>query len=324
MTPALRVSGVVRRFRDKVALDGVDLEVSPGAVHALIGPNGAGKTTLLRAATGLLDPDEGSITVMGVDTRSDPLEVRRRIGFVASGDRTFYLRVSGLENLSFFGRLYGLSRRESLLRGRAAMADVGLEAAARERVGSYSHGMQKRLGMARALMVDPPVLLVDEATHDLDPEAARTVRDLVVAAAGRGTAVLWTTQRLEELHGFADAVTVLSTGRVRFAGTVPELAARASVRSYLLRLPAATPADVRGWDAALGDAAALELAPELGVEHARLVLGPGSRLGSAVAQLERLGASVDGCAETRSTLEDAFLRLTARPAGDPDPMLAVP
>ena len=118
---------------------------------------------------------------------------------------------------------------------------MGLEDSARVRVGVYSHGMQKRLAVARALLVDPAVLLVDEATHDLDPEAAENVRSLVRDLAGRGTAIIWTTQRVDEVRGFADSVTLLARGRTRFAGTVAQLMAHAFPRRYLLRL-----ADVRG------------------------------------------------------------------------------
>src|SRR3954462_1804870 len=217
----ISVRDVERRFGDVQALRGVSLAVAAGQIHALLGPNGAGKTTLLRILTGLVEPDAGSVSLLGgaVD--------KRCLGFVPSGDRSFYLRLSGEENLLFFGRLQGLSKREARLRAREALADVGLADAARRRVLAYSHGMQKRLSVARALLTEPPVLLVDEATHDLDPEAAVQVRELIRDLAANGTAVLWTTQRIEEIRGFADRVTFLAGGRVHFAGPVAELLTRA-------------------------------------------------------------------------------------------------
>src|SRR5204863_3914001 len=109
-------------------------------------------------------PDSGSVYVTGIDVEADPMSVRRTIGFFPSGDRTFYQRISGGENLTFFGRLNGLSRGEAMRRAQQRLADVGLSDAARQRVGLYSHGMQKRLSMARALLMDPAVLVVDEAT----------------------------------------------------------------------------------------------------------------------------------------------------------------
>ena len=150
-----------------------------------------------------------------------------------SGDRSFYLRVSGLENLVFFGRLYGLRKPRAFARAWECLRAVGLEEAARIWVGLYSHGMQKRLSVARGLLSDPVVLFVDEATHDLDPEGARRIQDLMADAASRGTAVVWATQRLDEIRGFADQVTVLDRGAVRFVGTVPQLMAirRSGIRA---------------------------------------------------------------------------------------------
>jgi ABC-2 type transport system ATP-binding protein len=212
---ALRVRGLSRRFGEKVALSSVDLTIRAGEIHALLGPNGAGKTTLIRVLCGLVDPHEGEIALAGT------------LGLVPSGDRTFYLRISGVENLIFFGRLHGLRLRAARERAHGALAQVGLASAADLPVGRYSHGMQKRLSVARALLADPAVLLVDEATHDLDPDGARRVRTLVAELAQRGAAVLWTTQRIEEIRGFAQTVTFLREGKVRFAGTVAELIAEA-------------------------------------------------------------------------------------------------
>ena len=309
--PAVEVQDAVRLFGEHRALDGVSLTVEPGRIHGLIGPNGAGKTTLLRAITGLLDLHEGRIVVCGIDTSHDPAGVRSSIGVVPSGDRTFYLRINGLENLSFFGRLQGLRRGPSLARARECLEAVGLTAAGSRWVGPYSHGMQKRLSVARALLISPPVLLVDEATHDLDPQASAQVRDLVRQAADDGAAVLWTTQRLDELRGFADAVTVIASGRRRFQGTVPELVSRSRVRSFVLRLsnPDVAPL-LEPLRAAVAGLGALETDPDLGPAHLRLLLLEDARLGSALVALEQCGATVEGCTETRSTLEDAFLALT--------------
>ena len=186
-------------------------------MHALLGPNGAGKTTLMRILSGLVDPSAGSAYVL--DRRAGrSRELRALIGMVPPGDRTFYMRLSGLENLVFFARLHGLRRRAARERALELLAAVGLADAARRPISTYSHGMQKRLSFARALIADPALLLVDEATHDLDPVAAQQVRDLAAERAAAGTAVLWATQRIEELHGFADRVTVLDHGKVAFTG----------------------------------------------------------------------------------------------------------
>jgi ABC-2 type transport system ATP-binding protein len=223
--PALEVRGLRRVFDRRLALDGVDFVVPAGEIHALLGPNGAGKTTLLRTIGGLVAPTEGSVSVFGADVTAGTRARHGEVGLVPSGDRTFYLRISGLENLVFFARLQGLSRRKAVGRAKEVLAAVGLADAARRRVATYSHGMQKRLSIARALLTEPGVLLIDEATHDLDPEGADRVRSLVAERAAAGAAVVWATQRVEEINGFANRVTLLSDGRVRFTGSVGELLA---------------------------------------------------------------------------------------------------
>ncbi|HWI07606.1 MAG TPA: ABC transporter ATP-binding protein [Solirubrobacteraceae bacterium] len=211
---AIGVCEVSRRFGERDVLRGVSLRVAAGEIHALLGPNGAGKTTLLRILAGLADATSGTI------------DMATRAGLVPSGDRTFYLRISGLENLVFFARMHGLRHAAAKRRALEVLELVGLSDAARRPVGRYSHGMQKRLSFARALLAEPTVLLVDEATHDLDPEGAERIRALTRELATHGAAVLWTTQRIDEIRGFADAVTFLHQGAVRFAGSVTELIAR--------------------------------------------------------------------------------------------------
>jgi ABC-2 type transport system ATP-binding protein len=314
--PRLRLDAVSRSFDGVQALADVDLSLEGGRVHALLGPNGAGKTTLLRICAGLTAPTRGTVERDG--SRQDgPLSraERHRVGLVPAGDRTFYLRLSGQENLLFFARLHGLPRRTAVLRCRELLDLVGLSDAGDRPAGKYSHGMQKRLSVARALLVDPPLLLVDEATHDLDPSGARAVRDLVRAAADAGAAVLWTTQHLDELRGFADVLTVLRGGRVRFAGTVAQLAGHATSRQYRLLLE-----DQHGraphellplLQAALAGLAELEPDPTSGPSHHLLRLHSSAPLGTALQRLIAVGVLLHGCHLEASQLEDAFLRLTA-------------
>jgi ABC-2 type transport system ATP-binding protein len=311
--PAIELDGIVRRFDDKVALDGVSLRVETGEIHALLGPNGAGKTTLLRIATGLMGPSEGLARVLGVDTRDAGRAIRRVIGLVPASDRSFYLRLNGLENLAFFGRLHGFGRKEAVARAHVLLEQVGLADAARRRTGLYSHGMLKRLAIARALLADPKILLVDEATHDLDPLGARAVRDLVAAAADSGAAVVWTTQRLDEIRGFADRVTLLNQGRVAFQGTVPALVEHAAPRRYLVRLRNGIepePALEERARAALLGLAGLAPAAEPGSEQYLVTLADTAVLGDAVTALERSDIQVLSCTHERSEIEEAFLSLT--------------
>jgi ABC-2 type transport system ATP-binding protein len=309
---AVEAVGVSRSFGRVRALVDLSLRVEAGAVHALLGPNGAGKTTLLRVLTGLVHPDGGRVRVVGLDPTMNPRELRERIGLVPSGDRSLYLRISGLENLVFFARLYGLRRRQAVARANEALARVGLAEAARLSVGTYSHGMQKRLLFARALLSDPQVLLVDEATHDLDPEGARTVRELALDAVDRGAAVLWATQRIDEIKGFADRVTLLDRGIERFTGTVPALMAHAFPRRYVVQL---RNGNLTGGalERALGrQLAGLATLRGVGEEdgHYVLSLSDNAILGDALTAIARADVQLLTCREERSEIEEAFLALT--------------
>jgi ABC-2 type transport system ATP-binding protein len=304
---------VSRRFDQKLALDGVSLRVARGEISALLGPNGAGKTTLLRILCGLLDPHQGTIRILGREPRRSPRELRQRIGLVPSGDRSFYLRLSALENLAFFARLHGLSRRAAIKRSLEVLELVGLRGAESQRAGTYSHGMQKRLSVARALLMQPDVMLIDEATHDLDPEGAIQVRDLVADLARGGAAVLWATQRLDEIRGFAHSVTLLDKGRVRFYGSVPELMSHALPQRYLLRVQNGL---VSGralepvLQAALGSTGTIAAVSEGATDDFALSLDEHTALGDAFRALLQADVQIYACREEQSQIEDAFIRLT--------------
>ncbi len=291
------------RFGDKVALNGVDLAIAPGEVHALLGPNGAGKTTLIRVLSGLMNPEQGTVFTNG------------RVGLVPSGDRSFYLRISNLENLIFFARMHGLRLRQARARAREALDAVGLADVANRPVGRCSHGMQKRLSVARALLVNPDVLLVDEATHDLDPEGARTIRALVRRLADQGSAVLWTTQRVDEVPDFADSVTLLLHGGVVFTGSPAQLAARAPTDRYLIQARTrgtGTPPPLAALQLAAGPDATITSTNDLGY----FLLAPRDPhgVGLAVARLVNGGFDVITCRQAQSEMEEAFLALTGAAA----------
>ncbi len=301
-----------RSFGERVALAGVSLAVNAGRIEALLGPNGAGKTTLVRVLTGLVKPDSGEASVLGVDTWECPRELRARMGLVPSGDRSLYLRISGLENLMFFGRLHGMSKRQATARAWELLELVGLTDSARLRSAFYSHGMQKRLSIARALLTEPSVLLIDEATHDLDPEAAARMRDLVRVLADEGAAVVWATQRIEEIRGFADAVTLLRQGRAAFQGTVSELIALATPRRYVLRLRngRAPGAELEPLlRDAVGAGGTIAASGDGNPEDFLLHLAERAVLGGVLAALTARGVDVLGCREERSEIENAYLNL---------------
>ncbi len=308
--PSLCLRDVTRTFGKVEALSHVSLEVHGGEIRALLGPNGAGKTTLLRILGGLVDASSGVVEVLGqrVDYRGGR-EIRRGIGFIPSGDRTFYLRLSGLDNLTFFGRLYGLSRKEAVERAWQSLEAVGLPEAAKKPVGVYSHGMQKRLSVARALLPRPQVLLVDEATHDLDPEGSRRVRDLVSKIAREGAAVVWTTQRVHEIAGLANHVTLLAKGRTRFDGPFSDFVATRERQRFALRIGSVVSAeDATRADRSLGASGGVSIPVDGGVNRLSLWLTQDVTLGEALNRLTSQGIVILACSEEVSELEDAFMR----------------
>jgi ABC-type multidrug transport system ATPase subunit len=309
-TSVVVADAVSRRFGERVALAGVSLAVDGGRIEALLGPNGAGKTTLVRVLTGLVKPDTGTARMLGVDTWDCPRDLRAQMGLVPSGDRSLYLRISGLENLIFFGRLHGMSKREARARALELLELVDLADAARLRSGFYSHGMQKRLSIARALLTEPSVLLIDEATHDLDPEAAARMRELVRRLADGGAAVVWATQRIEEIRGFCDRVTLLREGQVAFQGTVSQLIAVAAPRRYVLRLRNGLATELEPLlSAAVGNGTMIAVAEDGDPEDFVLHLAEDVVLGSALAALTAGGVEVLGCREEVSEIENAYLNL---------------
>ncbi|MGC9071496.1 MAG: ABC transporter ATP-binding protein [Acidilobus sp.] len=219
---AVETADLTRIFRVKdlvvKALNGVNLRVRRGAAVALVGPNGAGKTTLIKILATLLMPTSGKAYVMGYDVTREEKGVRRNLGLVLTGERLFYYRLTGYENLVFFGSLYDMGLSEVKAKARELLQLVGLSRWANVQYMKYSLGMQRRLALARALIHDPPVLLLDEPTLGLDPVSAREFRSLV-RVVSRGKAVLFTSHYMGEVEGLADYIYVIKGGRIVAEGT---------------------------------------------------------------------------------------------------------
>ena len=300
-TQIVEALGVSREFGDRRVVHDLNLALRPGEIHGLLGPNGAGKTTVLRMAAGLMTTSAGEMRVTGGDPCAR--HIRGRIGWVPASDRSFYLRLSGRQNLTFFCQLHGYGRAEAQELADRWISEVGLEEASYRPARLYSHGMVKRLVLARAMMCEPAVLVIDEATHDLDPLGADQVRRLVAEAAGRGAAVIWATQRIGELPGFANSVTVLDRGEVRFLGSVDELAAEAGSKSYLLLIET----DVQSNQLELPWGKMSRLGS---TDRWRCEMLQGVSLTEAFSDLAARGLTVAACTEERPDVEKAFIRLT--------------
>jgi ABC-type multidrug transport system ATPase subunit len=220
---AIAVRSLERAFGPRPVLDEVDLTVAAGEVRGLLGPPGAGKSTLLRILAGQLHATGGHVRVLGHAPGAKPL--RGRVGYVGAGGDAAYQRISGFENLAFFARTHGFDPRAACERSAAVLDDAGLAGAAHAPVGEWTPPMRRALDIARALLTEPAVLLLDAPADGGDEPA--TTHEIVIAQALRGTAVLWAARRLDELEHVAPTVTLLAAGRVRYAGSVAGLAAAA-------------------------------------------------------------------------------------------------
>jgi ABC-2 type transport system ATP-binding protein len=220
-----------KRYGTTTAVDGVDLAVAPGQVRGLLGPNGAGKTTLLRMLFGLIQPDAGSVELLGRSFYGLGGGALEEVGGFVE-EPAFYPYLSGRANLALLARL---DARPSSAAVDGALARVSLERRGEDRVGSYSTGMRQRLGLAAALLRSPRLLLLDEPTSGLDPGGTRAVAELVRELAGEGVAVLLSSHQIGELERVCDAYTVLREGRVVWDGSAAELVAQAPVSAYALQ-----------------------------------------------------------------------------------------
>jgi ABC-2 type transport system ATP-binding protein len=196
------------------ALDGVSLAIPAGEVHGLLGPNGAGKTTLVKILSTVLLPTGGRASVLGHDVVADARSVRPRIGIVFGGERGLYWRLSGRQNLEYWGALYKLSRAEIRERTEQLLDRVGISERADERVETYSRGMKQRLHLARGLIGDARVLFLDEPTTGMDPLAAREFRALIGELRGEGRTILLATHDMAEAETLCDRVTLIDRGAI--------------------------------------------------------------------------------------------------------------
>lgn len=222
--------GLGRRFDDLVAVDGLDLEVPPGAVIGLLGPNGAGKTTTMRMLATLLRPTAGRAWVAGRDVVAEPLGVRRQLGYL-TGDTGLYDRLTPRELLTYFGRLHGRSRPWRRRRIAELEELLGLGGVLDRRCGVLSSGQRQRVSIARAVLHDPAVLVLDEPTRGLDIVAARGILDFFRDEARRGKAVVLSTHVLAEVELVCDRAAVIHRGRIRAEGHLDELLARTGQQS---------------------------------------------------------------------------------------------
>ncbi len=297
MSPAISFSSVRKTFGEVTALNGVDFSAPAGSVTVLLGPNGAGKTTTVRLTTGAMIPDSGAIRVLGLDPLTHGDEVRARVGVVPPKP-AFYDQISGWDNLQFAATIFGADESEA----RRAAQRFGIDHALGQDVGGYSTGMRTRLALARAVLHDPEVLMLDEPTAGLDPESARAVLDMISDMAGRGRTIVMCTHLLHEAEGIADQVVLLDEGEVRAAGPPRVLA-----REYMPDPIVIIDAEDRSMLSLIS-----ELDGVLGVRDEgafRITLDSTDRISDLVIELVKRGVRPTRVEPLEPTLEDLYFEM---------------
>lgn len=311
--PAVRARGISKSFGEVVALDGVDLDIATGQVHGLVGPNGAGKTTLLGLLLGLAQADGGYLEILGSQVHRTLAVPDGVAGFVDGPG--LYPSLTAWQNLAALARLRG-DGSDGI---GDALEEVGLTEVAHDRVRGFSLGMRQRLGLAAALLTEPRLLVLDEPANGLDPAGTRHVHRVLSGLAAKGTAIVLSSHRMDDLAALCSEVTILATGRVVFSGPVSELVADADELDYRLRT--SNPPVARLIARETPQLYVLEGDDPLQARDtdALLVRAGSSVLDDLVARLIGAGVGVRELAPVVAPLEAAFLALTAAanvPPGD--------
>lgn len=302
----VRARGLVKRYKEVLAVDHVDLNVRTGDVYGFLGPNGAGKTTTLRMALGLISPSEGSVELFGRDPmRHGARALQGVAGFVEAP--RFYPYLSGRKNLELLAALDGDGARERI---DEVLDVVELAPRAKHKVGGYSHGMRQRLGIAAALLRRPRLLILDEPATGLDPAGMRDMRGLIRRLAGEGITVLLSSHQLPEVQDLCDRVAIVDKGRVVYEGALDSLR-RQGGTAYRLR----TTDDQRALLVAREQSGIHQAATG---EHGLTLQAEEQHVGELSLALARAGIAILALTPELATLEDLFFRLTGQQETAPD------
>jgi len=302
---AIETQGLTKRFGERVALDGIDLQVPRGCAFGFLGPNGAGKTTIIRTLLGLTHASAGSMSLLGLPVPAQRAQALQRVGAIVEEPR-FHMFLSGRENLRLVAAVRGPQADRRI---DPALARVGLSERAGEKVKRYSMGMRQRLGVARCLLADPQLLILDEPTNGLDPGGIQEFREMIRAMVEQeGRTVFVSSHRLDEVERTCDAAAIVDRGKIITQGAIAELAAGGEARNELI-------IGVDDVQRALATLQASELAREVrrSDEGLRVLLSGGPETAAQVnAALVGAGVGVVRLEPVRHSLEQRFLAITSR------------
>ncbi len=310
MADAIIAEGLVKRYGSVHALETLDLRVPVGTVLGLLGPNGAGKTTSVRILTTLLKPDAGKAYVGGIDVIKEPGKAREIIG-LSGQNAAVDEYLTGYENLEMFGRLYHLGKREARARANDLLERFELADAANRPVKTYSGGMRRRLDLAGALVVSPPIIFLDEPTTGLDPRSRLGMWDVINERVRAGTTILLTTQYLEEADQLCDDIVVIDKGREIAHGTPEELKLQVSGERLEVTFPNAT--HVEEARQILDEVCAEKSTVDGFIVSAPITTGA-KALMEVVRRMDAQSIEPLDIGIQRASLDDVFLTLTGQPA----------
>jgi ABC-2 type transport system ATP-binding protein len=310
--PVLECYGLRRRFGDLVAVDGVGFQIAAGETYGLLGPNGAGKTTTISMIAGLLERDAGEVTVAGRSMTTKTVQAKSALGYVPQ-DLAIYPDLSGLENLLFFARLYGMSRAQAKARARDVLEVIGLADRAKDVTKTYSGGMKRRLNVGLGLLNDPKLLILDEPTVGVDPQSRNAILESVADLSGAGMAVLYTTHYMEEAERLCDRVGIIDHGNLIAEGTRRELV---SMVGELDSVALAATGDLAGAAKALATVAGVQKSSVTDDGIDLVVAGAREKLPGLLEKAGASGAAVRSVTVTEPDLEAVFLHLTGRALRD--------
>ena len=219
----IETEGLTKKFKDFTAVDKIELEVKRGDIFGFLGPNGAGKTTTIRMLTTILTPTSGSATVCGHDIRSEPIEVRKKIGFMPESPG-FYQNMSAIDILVFYAEFYGIPKAERKKKAVELMEMMGLRDFMRKKIKTYSHGMRKRVALAQALINDPELLILDEPTGGLDPRGTHSFRARIKGLRNKGMTIFLSSHILPEVQQMCNKVGIINRGNIVAVDTIENLA----------------------------------------------------------------------------------------------------
>jgi ABC-2 type transport system ATP-binding protein len=237
MTAAITARGLTKRYGSATVVDNIDFAVEKGETFGLLGPNGSGKTTTILMMLGLTERSGGSVAVLGEDPMRSPLTVKRRVGYLPDSVG-FYDNLTATENLSYTARLMGIAASERPRRIAASLARVRLADVAEKRVGTFSHGMRQRLGLAEIVMKRAEIAILDEPTSGLDPQSTADFLDLIRELRGEGVTVLLSSHLLDQVQRVCDRVALFQSGRIVMMGAVAELARKVLGAGFVVEVEA--------------------------------------------------------------------------------------